>query len=237
MKKYIGILSIVLVFGACSDAQKEGDLSSELDKALKNVSLDANEFSGKLDELLTLEMAAKCSELPKDLAKINYNKFTKSPEMHSLRYDWESDRVRTIEFSGRSIEVPMTNSIELSWVKASTPKEFTANYHNPTKEEMENAKNAMKAKENELVKEGIVTKDQVGMADDMATSMMENYKVIDVPNLGDKAAWIQRKMGNELKVLYRGVEFQLTIDLSDDENANKAKSIELARQIIDEKLR
>ncbi len=88
-----------------------------------------------------------------------------------------------------------------------------------------------------MVKEGKITEDQAEMADDLASSMMENYKVIDVPNLGDKAVWIQRKLSNELKVLYHGVEFQLTVDLSDNEGDNKTKSIKLAQQIIDEKLK
>lgn len=237
MNKYIGILSLILLTTACSDAQKEGDLSSELNQVLEDVQINANEFSGKLDELLTLEMASSCASLPKDKAKVNYNKVMKNAAYHSIRYDWESDRKRTIEISGRSMEVPKTNSVELSWVKASTLEEFTFNYHNPTKEELENAKNAMKAKEAEMIKEGKATEEQVGMADDLATSMMENYKVIDIPNLGDKAVWIQRKMGNELKVLYPGVEFQLTVDLSDNEGDNKEKSIKLAQQIIDEKLK
>ena len=237
MNKYIGILSLILLTTACSDAQKEGDLSTELDQALESVQIDANEFSGKLDELLTLEMASSCASLPKEKAKVNYNKVMKNAAYHSIRYDWESDRKRTIEISGRSMEVPKTNSVELSWVKASTLEEFSRDYHNPTKEELENAKNAMKAKEAEMVKEGKVTEEQAGMADDLATSMMENYTVIDVPNLGDKAVWIQRKLGNELKVLYNGVEFQLTVDLSDNEGDNKTKSIKLAQQIIDEKLK
>lgn len=237
MKKYIGILSLMILATACADAQKEGDLSTELDQALENVQMNANEFSGKLDELLTLEMASSCASLPKDKAKVNYNKIMKNAAYHSIRYDWESDRKRMIEISGRSMEVPKTNSVELSWVKASTVEEFTFNYHNPTKEELEKANKAMNAKEAEMVKEGKITEEQAGMAGDLASGMMENYTVIDVPNLGDKAVWIQRKMGNELKVLYHGIEFQLTVDLSDNEGDNKTKSIKLAQQIIDEKLK
>lgn len=45
-----------------------------------------------------------------------------------------------------------------------------------------------------------------------------------------------RKARYELKVLYKGLEFQLIVDMTDDQASNKEKAIALARRIITEKL-
>lgn len=230
MRLLIALVCIGSMLASCSE--NNNDLKSDLNEALESVAADASKYEGRLDELLTLEMASECSGLAASEAEVEYNKLMTNPEYHSLAYTWKSDRKRELNVSGMKMEVPMPNLVQISWVKESDLKKFTFSYHNPTKEELANAQKAMKAKEEEMVRDGKISSEQAGMADGMANEMIANYTVINVPNLGDKAVWIQTKQDNHLKVLYNGIEFQLTIELSDIESENKAKAIGLARKVI-----
>lgn len=229
--KSLCVISVGLVLLSCGASEKN-DLAGELDDALASLDLDASKYEGKLDQLLTLDMAASVSGLPKDEAKERYSTTMKNPIYHDVRYEWKSDRTRRVKMMGSDMEIPIQNSISLSWVKSTTLEQFNRDYHNPTKEELANAKAAMNAKERELVQEGKATQEQMNSAGGMVDDLMEGYKVIDVPNLGEKAVWVQRNVENNLKVYYKGIEFQLTVDLSNDESSNKAKAIELAKQVI-----
>ena len=57
----------------------------------------------------------------------------------------------------------------------------------------------------------------------------------EIKGVGDYAVWNNKH--KELKVFYKGLEFQITAELSDDEKINKQKSIETAKQIINQKLK
>lgn len=232
MKIAIGIISLGILLGSCSGTEKEDGLAGELNEALESVAVDANEFNGKLDELLTLEMASNCSGLPSKEAEVDYRKTMKNPEYHSLEYKWKSDRKREIDYNGMKIEAKAPNVVKLSWVKESDLKKFTFNYHNPTEKELADAKKAMKAKKQEMIDEGKITAEQAEIVDGFTDHMVTNFNVIDVPNLGEKAVWIQDKHENHLKVLYKGIDFQLLVELSDNESENKAKAIELAKEVM-----
>ena len=235
MKQYFLFTLSILVLGACSEAEHETNTSMN-DQLDQVIGLSESEFTGKLDELLTLEMAATTSGLPKESAAVEYNQVLKNPKTHSLSYNWESDRKQTITVSGRSFEVPKNDRVEISWVGNTTLEEFKRNYHNPTEEELRNAEAAMDAKMNELEKDGKATKEQTEAARGMADGFMANFHVSEISGLGDYAVWIDRKQSQELKVFYKGLEFQLIVDLSDDQAANKKKAIALARRVITEKL-
>lgn len=235
MKQYFLFTLTVLLLGACSETGDEPKTSMD-DQLDQVIGLSESEFTGKLDELLTLEMAATSSGLPKESAKVEYNQVLKNPKTHSLSYNWDSERTQTITVSGRSFDVPKKNRVEISWVGNTTLEEFKRNYHNPTEEELRNAEAAMDAKMDELEQEGKATKEQSDAARGMVDGFMANFHVTEVSGLGDYAVWIDRKESYELKVFYKGLEFQLIVDLSDDQASNKKKAIALARRIITEKL-
>lgn len=228
---FASLISVSFLFLACSNGQKES-LDGELSSALSSEKRDTEQFNGKLDQLLTLEMAARCANQKASEAEVKYNKVLKTPEYHSLDYFWPSDRIRKMDISGMQLEVPRPNTVGISFVKATDLETFSFDYHNPTKEEWERAKKVMKSKESELVKDGNVTEEQAGEADDMANSLMQDYEVIDIPGLGDKAVWVKRKHESSLKVLYHGIEFSLNVDLSDNESENKKQAIKLAKEVV-----
>lgn len=238
----ITIMSVFLFAFSCKDdAQTEqlNGLEGEVAEALSDAGIKAEDFKGNINELLTLEMASKVSELPAEAAKTKHTNFS---SLESLKYVWGSNRIRKVEFMpGKFIDAPLENVIELSWVKNTTLKQFKHDYHNPTPEEIKNAEAAMEKKMTELEAEGKATENQTNTASGIAKSSISKFKVTEVPNLGDYSVLVDSGiMGattRDLKVFYRGLSFTLRVDLSDDMADNDQKAITAARMIIDEKLK
>ena len=233
----LSLLSIFLFAFTCSGDKKE-NLESKANQAIDQVvGNTADEFNGKLDQLLTLEMASEISGYAASEAQKDYNQVLKNPATHSVSYLWEKGRNQQIKnpINGKMMDVPADDFIQLSWVKNTTLKEFKFNYHTPTAEELANAEKAMNEKANEMQQQGKADASQAEMAKGMASEMAKGLSFDEIKGVGDYAVWNNKY--KELKVFYKGLEFQITAELSDDEKVNKQKSIETAKQIINQKLK
>jgi hypothetical protein len=244
----IALLSIFLLAFTCTSDKKE-----QVENDVKNIDeivekqLSANDFTNKLGELLTLEMAAEITGLPASDAKISpseedkikYKKFMKKemPQI-DICYKWKnSGRETTMEVMGREITAPINNSISLSWVKNQTLEGFKKENQKPTEAQQNQANQAIADKANQLnANEG--TKKA---AKDMANSAMRNFSSEEVPNVGDCAFFTNTKFAGvpnrDLKVFYKGISFQINVNVSDDKTVNDAKAIKAANRIINEKLK
>ena len=60
-------------------------------------------------------------------------------------------------------------------------------------------------------------------------------ELVKVTGVGESAYWNTKK--NHLEVYYNGVSFTLQVDISNDDNLNKEKTIALAKQIVKEKIK
>lgn len=239
----ITLASIFLFAFSCEGDKKENqqlnDLENEAVELTEQAGLNAEDFKGKIDELLTLEMAAQVSGLPASDAK---KKHTKLSSLESVKYEWKSNRTKQIEVvKGNPMTVPAPNTIELSWVKNTTLEQFKHDYHNPTAEEIKNAEVAMEQKANELNADGKASKEQTDKANSIAKGSISKFKVEEVPNLGTYSVFVNSGiMGastRDLKVFYKGLSFTLNVDLSDSIADNDKKAIETAKMIIDQKLK
>lgn len=237
----IALVSIFLFAFSCNGDKTEKEQLNSLEKealeVTKEAGLKAEDFKDKIDELLTLEMAAQASGLPESQAIKKHN----TTVMESVKYEWKSDRTKKVAINGQTINVPATNYIELSWVKNTTLQQFKHDYHNPTAEELKNAEIAMDKKANELNAEGKASKEQTDAANNIAKNSISKFKVEEVPNLGDYAVFVNSGiMGvstRDLKVFYKGLSFTLEVDLSDNAANNDKKAIETAKMIINQKLK
>ena len=238
----IALASIFLFAFSCTGDKKENQqlngLETETIEAVEAAGMKAEDFKDKIDELLTLEMAAEVSGLPAGEAEKDHRK---GGPLETLAYQWKSDRLKKYAIMGKSVTVPADNTIELSWVKNTTLEQFKHDYHNPTAEEIKNAEEAMAKKSDELNAEGKATKEQTDAANSMAKSSISKFKVEEVPNLGTYAVFVNSGMmgvsTRDLKVFYKGLSFTLAVDLSDDAAYNDKKAIETAKMIIDQKLK
>lgn len=237
----IALVSIFLFAFSCNGDKTEKEQLNSLEKealeVTKEAGLKAEDFKDKIDELLTLEMAAQASGLPETEATKKHN----TTVMESVKYEWKSDRTKKVAINGQTINVPATNYIELSWVKNTTLQQFKHDYHNPTAEELQKASSAMDKKANELNAEGKASKEQTDAANNIAKNSISKFKVEEVPNLGDYAVFVNSGiMGvstRDLKVFYKGLSFTLEVDLSDNAADNDKKAIETAKMIINQKLK
>jgi len=237
----IALVSIFLFAFSCNGDKTEKEQLNSLEKealeVTKEAGLKAEDFKDKIDELLTLEMAAQASGLPETEATKKHN----TTVMESVKYEWKSDRTKKVAINGQTINVPATNYIELSWVKNTTLEQFKHDYHNPTAEELQKASSAMDKKANELNAEGKASKEQTDAANNIAKNSISKFKVEEVPNLGDYAVFVNSGiMGvstRDLKVFYKGLSFTLEVDLSDNAADNDKKAIETAKMIINQKLK
>ena len=237
----IALVSIFLFAFSCNGDKTEKEQLNSLEKealeVTKEAGLKAEDFKDKIDELLTLEMAAQASGLPETEATKKHN----TTVMESVKYEWKSDRTKKVAINGQTINVPATNYIELSWVKNTTLQQFKHDYHNPTAEELQKASSAMDKKANELNAEGKASKEQTDAANYIAKNSISKFKVEEVPNLGDYAVFVNSGiMGvstRDLKVFYKELSFTLEVDLSDNAANNDKKAIQTAKMIINQKLK
>lgn len=238
----IALVSIFLFAFTCEGDKKEtlplNSLEKEALELTREAGLKAEDFKDKIDELLTLEIAAQVSGFPANEAEKKHSTIV----MESVKYEWKSDRSKKLEISKDNfMNIPLKNVIELSWVKNTTLEQFKHDYHNPTAEELNRAKVAMNNKANELGAEGKVSKAQADEANNIAKKSISKFKVEEVPNLGDYSVFVNSGiMGvstRDLKVFYRGLSFTLNVDLSEDAADNDKKAIKTAKMIITQKLK
>ncbi len=225
-----------LLISACSG--QGGNTDANSDQAKNATAINAADFSGKLDELLTLEMAAKISGFEaSDAAKVHENNthkaFGGTPKPpRECNYYWENGRIRNVSAGGNTMQVPRKDQVGINGVSNTTLERFQRNY-GPLSDQQKRA--ATKQLEEEASKKGSVdnqSADQKML--ETGTDMIKNLKAEEISGVGNAAVWYENT--NELKVFYNGLIFALVVDISDDKNLNKSKSIELANMIIMEKL-
>lgn len=217
-------------------------MEDELNELIEENTLLADDFEGKLDELLTLEMAAEISGYPANEAKKSpdtdiekkYNKI-------SITYSWDkTKRKRNLVVMGRTIEAPVSDMISLSWVENMTLEQFKQKNRNPTQEEIDNANKAIEEKMAETKQKVKATEEQMEVASSMAKNAMQNYSVEKVSGVGEFAVFVNQKFAGvptrELKVYYKGISFTVSVDLSDNKAENDKKAIVTAKMIINQKL-
>ena len=245
MKKIIlACVTLLLLATSCDGNKNEQKETLETD--LKNIINEhakvADDFIGKLDELLTLEMAAAASGYPAAEAKKRPDsEAEKKINKISISYTWQkTNRTKVVKVMGRKIDAPRPDVVELSWVKNTTLEGFKKENHNPTADELAQMDESIDDKSDELNAQGKATKEQTDAAKSIAKKALNNFSVEEVAGVGDYAVFTNTKFAGmpirELVVYYNGLSFKLMVDLSDDAKINDEKAIALAKQIIKEKL-
>lgn len=229
-------IAFCFLFIACK-SKTNSTAETNLNKvANETVGESTADWSGKLTELFTLEMAAAVTGYAQAEAKQDYNQVLKNTSTHSLAYRWEKGRSKAINnpINNKTMEIPTDDFIQLAWVRATTLKEFKHNYHTPTTEEKANAEQAMKGKLKQMEQEGTINHEQSTSAETIATGLGDGLSFTEITGVGDYAVWNNKQ--KQLKVFYKGLEFEITAELTSDETVNKQKSIEAAKLIVQQKL-
>lgn len=234
MKKLFALYICFQMVSCSSDTKKE-TISNEVNTTI-NEALNSkkNNWNGKLDQLLTQEMAAQALGYTATDAKKEYRQIFENPDTHDLSYIWEMGREKEMNIpSLGKMMMPTDDRVDLSWVKSTTLQEFKNAYRTPTAEEIKNADEAMKKNLDKQVKDGFITKEQAQMAKNMGSTLGSGVRYDVVKNVGEYAVWNHKD--KNLTTFYKGLQFQLYVDVG-DEVTNKTKAIAMAQKIINEKL-
>ncbi|GAW36253.1 hypothetical protein RA2_03323 [Roseovarius sp. A-2] len=189
---------------------------------------------GELDTLLTMALIVPYVEGASGEVEVDYDK----ERSNELSYSWPGDRTRTMSGSTMKIEIPIPNMISLGGIKAYTDsdyydrdandpvKRFQRAHHNMTAAEREKARAAIKENmKDEDEKTRKIANKLLGAA--TARIMFE-----PVTDIGDAAAWNIRT--KELDVLTGATEFSVQVDVSADNEKNKAVAKKLAQSVLDD---
>lgn len=244
MKSLVFILIIpALLFMSCDTKSSGSDTTKEQKSvsspAKKSSPLNAADFKGKLDELLTLEMAVRVSGFdPSTAIKEHDNKTAalfgdKDASPRECNYLWKNDRIRTTTVGSHTITSPYKDKVGIKSVSNITLERFKQSYGVLTDEQKTAARKKLEevAANNQSEQTKTQTEKKVM---DVGTGIINNLQPELITGVGEAATWYPNY--SELKVLYNGLTFALVVDISEDKSLNRSKSMELAKMIIDEKL-
>jgi hypothetical protein len=197
--------------------------------------LKAADYAGRLDKLLTLEMAAEISGFDASKAiKEHENKASaifggeKKPP-RECNYLWDNGRTRAFTMAGNTVNSPYKDKVAIHSVSNTTLERFKRNYGALTEEQKQVAAKKLEeeaGKNNNTAAGQNMT--QVG------TGMVQNLQAEAISGVGEAATWYPNT--SELKVFYKGLIFSVVVDISENKKVNREKSIELAKRIIRDKL-
>ncbi len=199
------------------------------------VPLNADDYSGKLDELLTLEMASVLSGFEASKATKEHENKTHSifggekKPPRECNYLWDNGRTRPVNMGGNTIKAPYKDKVAIHSVSNTTLERFNRNYGALTEEQK---LAAAKKLEEEAERSSNTAAGQ--KMTQVGTGMVMNLQAEEIAGVGEAATWYENT--SELKAFYRGLIFSVVVDISDDKKVNRGKSIELANTIIRSKL-
>lgn len=245
MRKIFHLIPAMAFFFFLSCASKgtgneKGTSQGEVAEQVKKAgTLDADDFKGKLNELLTLEMAARLSGFDASKAITEYdNKASvalggESKPPRECAYLWDNGRSQSVTVGPNTINAPYKDKIGIKGVSNTTLERFERNYGVLTAGQKEAA--VQKLEEETEKNKSADSPTQAGQQmSETGKTMIQGHQAEEMEDVGDAATWYPPS--NELRVFYQGLTFALVVDISDDKNLNRAKSMELARWIINEKL-
>lgn len=212
-----------LLIAACSelpapasDAQGREPLHRSL-AATKARSFE--EWHGRPDQLLTLELAARIAGQPAEAAE-------KRTPPDAVRYRWPSPR--SSEYAG--MRIPKKNLVGLSGpYRGVTAAGFRARFLAETTD-------AQRARLDEQVavetgKRGL-DEGRAALARGLAAELLQKAPAEFVDQLGDAAAWSAGTHGNQLHLLVNGSLITIETDISDDVEHNKTAAIAIAEALL-----
>ncbi|MCH7413514.1 hypothetical protein MM213_08465 [Belliella sp. R4-6] len=192
---------------------------------------NVEKFNGRLDELLTLEMASKCTGYEASEATKNYSQVLEDPKTHYVSYSWEKGRMHVTDLGFTKIETDKPDVVQLSWLTTMTLENFTNLYREITDEDISNARKAL----DERINKGDLDPEAAKLAKEMAEGFMAGKNSREwVEGVGEKAVWMEDD--KSLKVLYNGLSFSILADISDEQSENRQTAIDIAKMIVKDKL-
>lgn len=230
-----------------SKSTESGDEAST--ETIKNVDQDASggntcllAYQEKYDQLIEEADVLLVTGFSREVMTAKSNVVLKNPAHHSFEYRFKNGRIGKV--IGLDLETELPDKVIVSSITPMSLKSFKDSYRVITEDEIAKAKDALddiadgksnnpdaqaavqKAKEHNVSSESLK---KVGGG--IMNVMKEVSKAnTDVSGLGDAAVW--NTVTNDLYLLQNGVKVEITANVSNDTERNRAVAIELAEKIL-----
>jgi hypothetical protein len=244
-------LFALFFFASCSgeNSEKSGD---QLAAALSSVSIDSDvsgentcllAYAKNYDQIVSEAEILSLTGFSKEVMETNYQKFLKDPAFHAMQYKFKNKRMGKLGSLKGEYELP--DVVEITGIKASTLERFKKSYSAMTDEDrklveqqMSNAidgksKNKQANEAGEKLEKANVDKET---AKTIGSGIMSKFQEIsqhyqEVSGLGDAASW--NAMTNDIVVWKKGAEFQVKVEVSSEEEVNKALALKIAKLVLE----
>ena len=231
MKNRIFYVMILLGMVSCGEKGNSNALEEAVELAeSKGLFEAAKAYEGKLNELLTQEMAANTMGFPAQEADVDYNTTLSNPSFHALNYTWDRGRTRPMTVGNMTVQVPDLDRLELSGIQKISKKDFEFQYRVLSPEEVQQSNQLMKDALQDRVSKGEITQDQADLAGGLGAGLAGNQTREQVTEVGEAATWMPED--GSLYVYQDGLMFRLTINQAGESSVLKQKLILLADQIL-----
>ena len=175
----------------------------------------------RLDELLTLELAAEVAGLPANAAEKDY-----IDGLPQIAYAWPSER--TQEYAG--MQLAKKNRVSIANIQTGiTPAFFRSRFVAASPADSARLDEEVERQ----VAQGRMDTKKAGQVRDLASALGEVSPSEELPGLGDVAVWETGEHEQALYLLVNGSSLRITVDISDDPIANRDASVALARRLIE----
>lgn len=252
--KFMIILFCSLVLFSCGNKNNTTQNGSEIniDEVINSSSNDPNakgenkcllDFQSKYDALISETDVLAATGFSKEVMKTKYNKIFDDLGSHEFLYLFDNKRKQFLKQLNRKIE--MDDVVAVRNIKPMSLSTFNQTYRAITEAEINQAKDAMKdisegnsgdANADKAMKKAeqlAVSKEEVNKVGseiiDGFKSVTEAYEKVD--GLGDAAVW--NTQTQELIVLQKGVQFEIRVNINDDNEVNKTTAIQLAKIVVE----
>lgn len=197
------------------------------------------DYQVKLDQLLTAEMVTRATGFSESGMDSTYRKIM-GPAYHEVQYEFKNGRKGKVR--GLTGEYELKDFVAVGSVKPMSLTQFEDSYRVITEEEEKLAKDSFndvvegksgeadealnQLKKSDISKETI--KKSGGALMSAFKEVSEGYRV--EKGLGDAARW--NITTHRMTVLQNGVQFELTVEVSNDTEKNRETAVAIAKEIL-----
>lgn len=171
-----------------------------------------------LHTIVSVEDVARLAGVDAEKIGIHYEDYSSAPQHHSVQYHWPTGNTVSLP-GGHSIDE--YHSLGIAFVETMTADEFKSRYGT-------NA--GLQKKVDMLGKDSTLDTDAITAEAKYLAGYAQNRKLESLSGVGE-AAWWETPV-QALHVFADGVAFTVTVNVGENESANRTKAVEMVRIIL-----
>jgi hypothetical protein len=226
----VSLLCAIFAMGCGGDTTTQSnDLAEGMEQTIAEVSeaaglKNAEQYAGKLDQLLTAAMVEQVTGLPADKGEKKYFN-SGDARNHYLTFKYPSDRTDEKIKKMTGLTMPADDIVSIGSFSAEKLSNFQASWKQVTEEDVTRLKNEMEKQ----VANGSVSKESAEIAIGLSEGEVKNKRE-PVEGIGTAAVWVEKD--KRLMIYHKGVSFYLNVETGKSSDEEKVMAIALANKIL-----